>query len=186
MSKTTKKKATTTKAKAKSTTSDVDMKNLLGLMQGMMGQQKPEPASHPAPRAQVKDHGINSISEVRDDMNMLSSSLNGRMTQVEVKVTAISESIDEIKEMVRIRNSKFDQDMQNCIKHTNEVVEEERSKRLKLLKALQKKLSDDDVVIMERVSKLKEEVTKITAGLSSDINGTFTELTKVKANVDSS
>ena len=76
--------------------------------------------------------------------------------------------------------------MQNCIKHTNEVVEEERSKRLKLLKALQKKLSDDDVVIMERVSKLKEEVTKITAGLSSDINGTFTELTKVKANVDSS
>jgi uncharacterized protein YoxC len=185
MSKTTKKKATTTKPKAKST-GDADMKNLLGLMQGMMSQQQKAESAPPAPRTHIKEHGINSLSEMRDDINMLSSSLNGRMTQVEVKVATISDSVEEIKDMMKARNAKFDQDMQSCMKHTNDVVEEERAKRLKLLKALQKKLSDDDVVIMERVSKLKEEVTKITAGLSSDINGTFTELTKLKGITETS
>ena len=57
-------------------------------------------------------------------------------------------------------------------------------KRLKLLKALQKKLTDDDTAIVERITKMKDEVTQVTSGLSSDINANYNELTKLKGSLD--
>ena len=135
MSRTTKKKAPAKTTKKKS--SDPDIRSVMGLMQEMMLHNKREVKSsqpthaytHPSTsvnEAQPTTYGVNSIVEIREDINMISSGLSGRLTQVEAKVSTISDSVDEIKQLMKERNEKIDKDIQKCIKHTDEAVEDER------------------------------------------------------------
>lgn len=124
------------------------------------------------------------IREIRDEVNLLSSSVSARLANVEVKVAQLNDSVEEIKKMAKERNSKIDADIEQCLKTSLDSVEEERNKRLKLMKALQKKLSEDDEAIIDRVVKVKDELSKAISSILDQTNSKQSDLAALKQRVE--
>ena len=157
-----------------------DMKAMISSIINDMNRKEERPYERveSAPNAKI------SLNELREDINIVSSSLSSRLTHVEVKINSIIESIETVKSMVIERNQKYESDIQKCYANTNEVVEDERNKRLKLLKALQKKLTDDDVEIVDKLQKVKDETLKATTSITEQQTLQSNEISKLKATVD--
>ena len=179
----TKKKAKTPKAAVapaeSSTNQSNEMKKMLNTIMKDMAGTKEKKVFKQA------DNSVHlNIRELRDEVNLLSSSVSARLASVEVKVAQLNDSVDEIKAMVKERNTKTDGDIQQCLKYSQDLIEEERNKRLKLMKALQKKLSEDDEAIVDKVVKVKDEMSKSIATIMDQTNSRHSELAALKQRVE--
>ena len=124
------------------------------------------------------------VNELRDELNLLSSSVSARLAQVEVKVSQLGEGIEDIKQMTRERNMKFEADIKKCLESTQNLAEKEKTKRINLVKAIQKKLTEDEEETINKIKKIKEDTDKNIALVNEKVNGQDSDMNKLKQNVD--
>jgi hypothetical protein len=125
-----------------------------------------------------------SSNETEQNILNIESDIISRMNQIDSKITGISDKINDVQNESNKQYSRITEELVSFSKNVTTGLENERSKRLTLIKKIQLKEEQEAKTNLKLISDTKAETSQQLSAIGEELSSHSKELGRLRENVD--
>jgi hypothetical protein len=122
--------------------------------------------------------------DLRREIHKMQESFNERLSVIENNIATLRSFADDTSRGLAEQHKSFEEKLNTLSGHFRDDIEEERRKRLKLLRTVHKAHSEDVIRLKDALTALKDDADKKSRLFSDDIKFISHDMGRIKENVD--